>query len=66
MTKHWKNLEDDQLLRRLEATVAANAGAYPVPLGQPMKAVFPATLATKKKKRPLRALTAGLRESIRK
>lgn len=42
MKKHWQTLDTESLLRqRDEATTAANAGSYPVPLGQPLRRSFP-------------------------
>ena len=39
----WEPLDVSALLkRREEATTSANAGAYPVPLGTPMRNPFPA------------------------
>lgn len=38
----WEPLDvADLLKRREEATTSANAGAYPVPLGTPMRNPFP-------------------------
>jgi len=40
----WKTLDVQQLLkRREEATTSAGVGAYPVPLGQPLRRQFPTT-----------------------
>ena len=41
----WTTVDTQALLRRRdEATVAANAGSYAVPLGEPMRRTFPATI----------------------
>ncbi len=47
----WQNVEDavqerQRLLRR-EATTSGNVGAYPVPLGEPLRRVFPASAPKK-------------------
>ncbi len=41
----WETLDVAALLnRREEATMSGNAGAYPVPLGTPLRRVFPSTV----------------------
>jgi hypothetical protein len=41
----WQTVDTEALLRkREEATVAANAGAYAVPLGEPLRRSMPATI----------------------
>jgi len=50
----WKTLDTQALLRKRqeEQTVAGNAGAYPVPLGEPLRRVFPTPLSPSKVKKP--------------
>lgn len=48
----WRSVEDDvrerqQTLRR-EATTSGNVGAYPVPLGEPLRRTFPSSPPAKK------------------
>lgn len=43
----WQTLDTVELLhKRTEQTTSANVGAYPVPLGTPMRNPFPEPLAT--------------------
>lgn len=47
---HWRNLDAREMLARRdsyrnEATTSANVGAYPVPLGTPMRNPFPTPVA---------------------
>lgn len=43
----WQTLDTVETLRkREEQTTSANVGAYPVPLGQPMRNPFPSPVAT--------------------
>lgn len=45
-TSGWQTLDVASLLqRREEATTSAGVGAYPVPLGQPLRRQFPATVS---------------------
>ena len=44
----WQTVDTSALLKkRTEATTTANVGAYPVPLGQPMRNPFPSVAASK-------------------
>jgi hypothetical protein len=44
MSAHWENLDVEALLnRRDEQTMSGNVGAYPVPLGKPLRRAFPTT-----------------------
>ena len=53
-------LELRRLLRsRQEATVAANAGSFPVPLGGPLRPVFPSEAPRPRRRRQKRLAGAG-------
>lgn len=42
MSNYWENLDVEALLtRREEQTTSSGVGAYPVPLGRPLRATFP-------------------------
>lgn len=50
MRNHWQTVDVQDLLRRRQAqqeqTTSANVGAYPVPLGQPMRNPFPSPVVS--------------------
>ena len=48
MRNHWQTLDTQTLLQRRqqqEQTTSANVGAYPVPLGQPLRRMSPENIA---------------------
>lgn len=47
MRNYWQTLDTQTLLQRRqqEQTTSANVGAYPVPLGQPLRRMSPETIA---------------------
>lgn len=66
--RHWTTLNLEAIRRRLqqhEQTTSANVGGFAVPLGQPMKAVFPTT-APRRKRRRVRAMVAELRQNLKR
>lgn len=48
MRNHWQILDTQTLLQRRqqEQTTSANVGAYPVPLGQPLRRQMPEPVGT--------------------
>ncbi len=48
MRNHWQTIDTQTLLQRRqqEQTTSANVGAYPVPLGQPLRRQMPEPVGT--------------------